>query len=220
MHDFDQCVVEVIPRLRRYALSLTRNASLADDLVQETLLRALSRRHLFVPGTNLRAWLFTILHNLYVNVIRRSARAGTNIDIDDAAEMLTTRTYERAGLELKETQEALATLPKEQQQAIILVGVEGLSYDQAAHVSVVPVGTVRSRLSRGRAALNRIINPNPSPGGRPRDLRLRQEYERATIRLKDKGLVLSRPNIADELKKGREGVKSFTGRNVKFSKAS
>jgi RNA polymerase sigma-70 factor (ECF subfamily) len=157
MSDFHGHLEEQIPRLRRYARALTRDASRADDLVQDTLVRALAKQHLWQAGTNLRAWLFTLMHNQHVNDVRRSSREGSNIDITDMATALVATTDPTASRQLRELERALAQLPLEQREAILLVGMEGLRYDEAAAVLQVPIGTVRSRLSRGRDALRKLM---------------------------------------------------------------
>src|SRR5437870_7726488 len=122
MSDFARLLEAEIPRLRRYARALTRDVARADDLVQSCLTRAVAKQHLWQPGTDLRAWLFTILHNQHVNDVRRSAREGNNINIDDvAAETLTTQSKAHVRLELRDLERALAKLGTEQRQVILLV---------------------------------------------------------------------------------------------------
>jgi RNA polymerase sigma-70 factor (ECF subfamily) len=156
LHDIEA----LIPRLRRYARSLVHDVSAADDLVQETLARGLTKQHLWQRGTDLRAWLFTILHNQYVNRIRREIRAGNPVSIEDAA--LPGRPPDQeAGLELRDLERALSQLPEEQRSVILLIGLEGLPYADVAKVLGIPVGTVRSRLSRGRSTLRRLMTAEP-----------------------------------------------------------
>src|SRR3954464_11975605 len=157
MTDFGSLVEVEIPRLRRYARALTRDVVRADDLVQNCLVRAVAKQHLWQPGTDLRAWLFTILHNQHVNEVRRSAREGNNVSIDDAAPMLTTPSNAFDAVQLRDLEAAMARLPEEQRQAILLVGLEGLPYEEVAAILKVPVGTIRSRLSRGRDQLRRLM---------------------------------------------------------------
>ena len=157
MSEFNGLVEQEIPRLRRYARALTRSADRADDLVQETLLRAISKSHLWQTGTDIRAWLFTIMHNHYVNMVRRAMRDEATVDIDQMSSALVAVTDPTASSQLRELDQALARLPGEQREVILLVGLEGMSYDAAAKVLSVPVGTVRSRLSRGRDALRRVM---------------------------------------------------------------
>ena len=150
-----------IPRLRRYARALTRDVTAADDLVQDCLTRALGKLHLWQKGTDLRAWLFTILHNQYVNYVRRSVREGAAVGLSDGEPLLTRAPQQGQRLELRDLERAIAKLPEEQQSAILLVGLEGMHYDEVAAVLGVPVGTIRSRLSRGREALRRLVGIDP-----------------------------------------------------------
>jgi RNA polymerase sigma-70 factor, ECF subfamily len=162
MADIRPRIVAEIPRLRRYARALTHNTTAADDLVQDCLTRALSKIHLWQDGTNLRAWLFTILHNQYVNEVRRSVRAGTVVSLSDTEpepEPALTRAPDQGKrLELRDLERALAKLPEEQRSALLLAGIEGMQYEEVAAVLDVPLGTIRSRLSRGRAALRQLMS--------------------------------------------------------------
>jgi RNA polymerase sigma-70 factor, ECF subfamily len=152
------CLLESeIPRLRRYARALTRDGSRADDLVQSSLVRAIAKQHLWQPGTDLRAWLFTILHNLHVNDVRRGVREGAMIPIEDAALPLTVDATAGNSLQLRDLERALARLPEEQRQVILLVGLEGMRYEEVARILGIPIGTVRSRLSRGRETLRVLM---------------------------------------------------------------
>ena len=158
MSDFGRLLEEQIPRLRRYARALTRNhACDADDLVQATLVRALDKQHLFQPGTDLRAWLFTLLHNQHVNDVRKEMKWGNSVDVDDLSGGLVAIADTSARRQLGELDEAIEKLPVEQRQVILLVGLEGMSYEEVATILGVPIGTVRSRLSRGRSALRRLM---------------------------------------------------------------
>jgi RNA polymerase sigma-70 factor (ECF subfamily) len=167
MSEFESLVEREIPRLRRYARALTRNAERADDLVQETLLRAISKGHLWQMGTDMRAWLFTIMHNQHVNLVRRAIRDETAIDIEQLSTSLVATSDPTASRQLRELERALGCLPEEQRAVILLVGLEGMSYAAAAQILNVPVGTVRSRLSRGRDALRRLLDlPAKTPEAR------------------------------------------------------
>jgi RNA polymerase sigma-70 factor, ECF subfamily len=166
-----------IPRLRRYARALTRDAIAADDLVQETLTRGLAKQRLWVKGTDLRAWLFTIMHNQYVNIVRRSVREGSAVAISETEPALIHAPSQIGSLELRDLDRALAKLPDEQRSVILLVGLEGMRYDAVAEIVGVPVGTVRSRLSRGREALRLLMGIIPDERAvmaRPRPPRARQ----------------------------------------------
>ena len=152
------CLIEQeIPRLRRYARALTRNADRADDLVQDTLTRAIAKAHLWQPGTDIRAWLFTIMHNQNVNEVRRAIRDHANVDVDECAKLVAT-TDPTASRQLRELERALAQMLEEQRQVVLLVGLEGMSYEDAAAILNVPIGTIRSRLSRGRDVLRKLLD--------------------------------------------------------------
>jgi RNA polymerase sigma-70 factor (ECF subfamily) len=159
--DIHRSIEAEIPRLRRYARALTRDAIAADDLVQDCLARALGKLHLWQEGTDLRAWLFTILHNQYVNHVRRSVREGSSVGLSESEPLLTRAPHQGKRLELRDLERAIAKLPEEQRAVILLVGLEGMRYEEVAAVLDVPVGTVRSRLSRGREALRRLIGLVP-----------------------------------------------------------
>jgi RNA polymerase sigma-70 factor, ECF subfamily len=158
MSDFHRQIEEQIPRLRRYARALTRNPDPADDLLQDTLVRALAKQHLWQPGTNLRAWLFTLMHHQNINAIRRNKPPKSSVDIDDTAIALTAVNDTQAASKLAELDRALGKLPQNQRAVILLIGLEGMSYEEAAAVLPVAIGTIRSRLSRGREALRRLID--------------------------------------------------------------
>ena len=156
MNDFAPLLEEQIPRLRRYARALTHDVTRADDLVQSCLVRAIAKQHLWERGTNLRAWLFTILHNQHVNDVRHSVREGNTVELDEAPQ-LTVQGNAIVSLELRDLESAIGKLPPEQRQVILLVGLEGMAYEDVATVLDIPVGTVRSRLSRGRDQLRRLM---------------------------------------------------------------
>ncbi len=159
MNEFGRLLEKEIPRLRRYAFALTRNMSRADDLVQDTLVRAIAKQHCWQWGTNLRAWLFTIMHNQNVNGVRRCAREGIIVEVDDTWPVLTTATdAPTAALSLRDLDRALAQIPEERRQVILLIGLEGASYEEAATILDVPLGTIRSRLSRGRESLRTLMD--------------------------------------------------------------
>jgi len=143
--------------LRRYARALTHDSSRADDLIQDTLVRALAKQHLYQDGTNLRAWLFTLMHNQHVNNARRNVREDNSLDVDTVAAHLVAVTDPTASRQLRELDEAIGKLAMEQRQVILLIGLEGMSYEETAAILDVPIGTVRSRLSRGREALRRLM---------------------------------------------------------------
>jgi RNA polymerase sigma-70 factor (ECF subfamily) len=160
--DFRTMVEAEIPGLRRYARALIRrDVSAADDLVQDTLTRGLLKQHLWVEGTSLRAWLFTIMHNQYVNIVRRAVREGAVVVVSETEPSLTCVPSQEKVLELRDLNRALGQISGEQRAVILLVGLEGLPYDEVAEIIGVPVGTVRSRLSRGREALRQLVGSVP-----------------------------------------------------------
>lgn len=157
VNDFGRLLEQEIPRLKRYARALTRDSARADDLMQSALERALTKQHLWESGTNLRAWLFTILHNQHVNDVRRSAREGQGVAVEEVEPTLTTVGRQYDTLMLRDLERFLGQLPEEQRQVILLVGLEGMEYEAAAGILGVPIGTVRSRISRGRAMLRLLM---------------------------------------------------------------
>ena len=163
MSEFHRLIEQQIPRLRRYARALTRNRDRADDLVQDTLSRALDKQHLWQPGTNLGAWLFTIMHNQNVTNVRRDARKSAAVDIERVSPTLPATTDPSASRKVVELDRALARLPLGQRQVILLVGLEGMSYEDTAGILSIPVGTVRSRLSRGRDTLRQLLDVEERP---------------------------------------------------------
>ena len=155
MPDIEQSVEQHIPRLRRYARALTGDRAAADDLVQDTLERALSRFHLWRRGSDLRAWLFTIMHNIFVNQARSRMRYPHDALDESAAEALHYR--EPDWTDLRDIGGALERLPVEQRTVVLLVGLEQFTYEEAARVLQVPIGTVMSRLSRGRERMRALL---------------------------------------------------------------
>ena len=151
-----------VPALRRYARALTRSADLADDLVQDCLERAISRRGLFRPSGPVRAWLFTILLNLHRNALRASHRRGEIVDFDTIPEP-STPAPQPGHIALAEMARAIDTLPLEQKEALLLVTLEGLAYSEAADILKIPQGTLMSRLGRARAALRTLTGTPVEP---------------------------------------------------------
>jgi RNA polymerase sigma-70 factor (ECF subfamily) len=150
-------VVEQIPALRAFAWSVSRNGPDADDLVQETLIKAWRHRERFTPGTNLRAWLFTILRNTHYTNLNRRRREVRDED-DHYARLLETEPNQEWGAALGALRTALDQLPGEQREALILVGGAGLSYEEAADICACAVGTVKSRVNRARARLVKLLD--------------------------------------------------------------
>ncbi len=147
-----------LPRLRRYARALLRDPGAADDLVQDCLERALSRLHQFRSGTNMRAWLFTIMHGIHVNAVRKGIRAANPHSLDpNTVDCHSTPPAQGHGLAMRELADALDRISDEQREVLLLVALEGMTYREAAEILDVPVGTVMSRLARGRARLRGLM---------------------------------------------------------------
>jgi len=153
-----ELIVAQIPALRRYARALTGDTWAADDLVQDTLERACNKWRLWLVGSNLRAWLFSVMHNLFVNQLRQSPRVRQPalLDIDDLADDLPAPATNPD--QLLDLQRCLLRLPPEQREVLLLVSMEDMSYAEVAKVTGVPLGTVMSRLSRARARLQAMFN--------------------------------------------------------------
>jgi len=151
-------VEALIPRLRRFARALTGSREAADDLTQDTLERAWAKRELWQAGTNLRAWLFAVMHGVFVNNARR-LRPTESLDVlaEAGNERADDSAAAESALAVRQLREALLRLPDDQRQVVLLVGLEQLSYAEAAEVLGVPIGTVMSRLSRGRERLRQLL---------------------------------------------------------------
>jgi RNA polymerase sigma-70 factor (ECF subfamily) len=148
-------IIEHIPRLRRYARALVGDRYIADDLVQDTLERAWNKFYLWRPGSDLRAWLFTIMHNVFVNQARRRG-----YEIEQTVEEMpavAVRGTQTLQLELQDVDRALRVLPAEQREVVLLVAVEELSYKEVSRALDVPIGTVMSRLSRARERMRHVL---------------------------------------------------------------
>lgn len=143
-----------IPRLRRYARALTGDSHRADDLVQDTLERALAKFHLWRRGSDMRAWMFTIMHNVFVNQLKQRRE----LALDEVTEAGLEGAPRSDPLELRDLDAALRCLPPEQREVLLLVGLEQFSYAEASQALGVPVGTVMSRLSRGRERLHVLMS--------------------------------------------------------------
>lgn len=152
-------IVERLPNLRAFARSIAGDPSKADDLVQETIVKALANLHSFEIGTNLTAWLFTILRNHYYSEVRRLWR-----EVEDAdgvyAARLVSQPRQLDQVELNDFQAALALLPVEQREALILVGASGFAYEDAARICGCAVGTIKSRVNRARVRLTEMLDPD------------------------------------------------------------
>ena len=164
LDDFGAQAATFIPRLRRYARALTGDALLADDLVQDTLERALVKRHLWRQGSDLRAWMFTIMHNVFVNQIRARA-ADAAVALDAEAYDVAARSSPVDLLEVGDIDAAIRRLPGEQREVLLLVALEQLSYGETAQALGIPVGTVMSRLYRARERLRALLSGEAAAGG-------------------------------------------------------
>lgn len=153
-------LMEHVPRLRRYARALITNRDLADDLVQDTLERALRNTALFKAGTDMRAWLFTIMHNVHVNQVRTASGRAVHVSVDDdefAERQFAVHGDHSKALEVRDLDYALQRLPIDQREVVLLIGLEGMSYTDVALTLEIPLGTVMSRLSRGRERLRALM---------------------------------------------------------------
>lgn len=160
--DFRDQLGEVIPHLRAFGRSLSGNRDTADDLVQETLLKAWAARARFHAGTSMRAWTFTILRNLFLSQMRRARFKGEWDDLT-AERSLAAPASQDGSVDLSDLQRALMMLPQNQREALILVGAGGFAYEEAADICGVAVGTIKSRVARGRVALEEIMTGDVLP---------------------------------------------------------
>jgi RNA polymerase sigma-70 factor (ECF subfamily) len=153
---FKSDLLSAIPSLRAFGMSLSQNADKADDLVQETLVKAWDKQSSFQPGTNLKAWLFTILRNEFYSQMRKRGR-----EVQDSDGIMTGKLAvhpsQHGMLDLKDFRAALETLPEDQREAIILIGASGFSYEETAEICGCAVGTIKSRVNRARTRLQDIL---------------------------------------------------------------
>ena len=163
MDDFGRLIEQEVPRLRRYAHALVRDPERADDLVQDCLERAWRKSHLWVRRTNLRGWLMTILHNLYANAARKHSNSPTLVSLDDATQSPSSPATQTEELNALAVREALQTLPAEQQQVLLLVGMEQMQYAEVAALLKIPIGTVMSRLFRARERMRVLLAESSRP---------------------------------------------------------
>jgi len=147
-------LVELIPRLRRYARALVGDRAAADDLVQDTLERAWAKLHLYRRGTDLRAWLFTVMHNVHVNKVRATRATDT---LEDEMPELAQRASQGDALMVRDLDRSISRLPAEQRSVLLLVTLEDMSYEEVARTLGIPIGTVMSRLSRAREKLRAMM---------------------------------------------------------------
>jgi len=152
-----KAILSAVPSLRAFAISLCGNVDRADDLVQETLLRAIANINSFQPGTNMSAWLFTILRNHFRSEYRKRRR-----EVEDSegryADSLKSQPEQYGRVEFREFREALNRLPADQREALVLVGASGFSYEEAAHICGCAVGTIKSRVNRARTRLAELMS--------------------------------------------------------------
>ena len=160
--EFKKQLAQVIPHLRAFGRSLSGSRDLADDLVQETLLKAWAARQRFQAGTNMRAWTFIILRNLYLSQMRRARFKGEWDDLV-ADRILAAPASQDRHVEMADMQRALLHLPQPQREALILVGAGGFAYEEAAEICNVAVGTIKSRVARGRVALEALMSEGKLP---------------------------------------------------------
>lgn len=155
--EFKQELTALIPHLRAFSRSLCGNATLADDVAQDALLKAWNARERFIPGSNLKAWTFTILRNQFYSIKRRSWRA-TSLEPEVAEQTIVANSDAEQSMHLNDLRRGLDMLKDDQREAIILIGASGLSYEEAAEICHCAVGTIKSRVSRARKALETIMN--------------------------------------------------------------
>lgn len=158
--DFRDLLVAIIPSLRAFARGLCGNRDLADDMVQDAMTRAWAARESFAPGSNFRAWIFMILRNHYYTTLRKNARVAS-WDPELAERVLVAGPTQYDRLNVQDVQAALLKLPAEQREVLLLIGANGVSYEEAADIMGCAVGTIKSRLARGRVALAALIDGPP-----------------------------------------------------------
>jgi RNA polymerase sigma-70 factor (ECF subfamily) len=160
---FSQLLIDAIPRLRRYARSLLGDAQQAEDLVQDCLDRAWSRMAQWQADSNMRAWLFTIMHNLYVNQVRRDSRQNDWESLANGEPVDRSRQAQDRAMDLRDLEKGLARLSDNQREVLMLVCLEGMTYEQVGEILGIPTGTVMSRLHRAREELRRWLRGEDSP---------------------------------------------------------
>lgn len=177
--EFRDQLVAIIPSLRAFARGLCGNRDLADDMVQDAMTRAWAARQSFTTGSNFRAWIFMILRNHYYSTLRKNARIAS-WDPEVAERVLVTGPAQQDGLNVQDVQAALLKLPAEQREVLLLIGANGVSYEEAAEIMGCAIGTIKSRLARGRAALTALIE-GPSDGQETQSNKLRSSGRRLKL---------------------------------------
>jgi len=155
-YNFKREMLAALPNLRAFAISLIRSRDRADDLVQDTIMKAWAKQESFQPGTNMRAWLVTILRNEFYSQIRKSGREGQDTD-GVYTSRLSVPPEQHGSVDLQDFRTALAKLPDDQREAILLIGASGFAYEEAAEICGCPVGTIKSRVSRARLRLQELL---------------------------------------------------------------
>jgi RNA polymerase sigma-70 factor, ECF subfamily len=171
---FKADLIELLPSLRAFARSLARNPAQADDLVQDTLVKALANVERFEPGTNLRAWLFTILRNHYYSQLRKTKREVEDVEGRFAAR-LASRPEQDGSVDLEDFKAAFAQLAPDHREVLTLVGASGCSYEEAAQICGCAVGTIKSRVNRARKKLTDLLGLEPTDGMIPGESSLHQD---------------------------------------------
>lgn len=168
-HDFKRDMLATLPNLRAFAVSLVGDRNNADDLVQETVMRAWAKQDKFQPGTNIKAWLFTILRNEFYSRMRKRGR-----EVQDSegvfTQQLASAPQQLGALDFEDFKSALSKLPDDQREAIILIGASGFSYEEAAEMCGCAVGTIKSRVSRARSCLQELLDVSGSADFGPDEL--------------------------------------------------
>jgi RNA polymerase sigma-70 factor (ECF subfamily) len=172
---FRDQLVALLPSLRAFARGLCRHREMADDLAQDTMMRAWSARGSYTQGSNFRAWMFMIMRNQFYTTLRKNSRM-TSLDPEVAERVLISAPAQQDGINVDDVAKALQKLPAEQREVLLLVGANGVSYEEASQIIGCAMGTVKSRLARGRAALALLID-GPADGAlaaTPREAQVRQ----------------------------------------------
>lgn len=166
--EFTRALLGAVPSLRAFAISLTGRVDMADDLVQDTMMRAWANAESFSAGTNIKAWLFTILRNVFISQYRKRRREVQDVDGELAAG-LSSAAAQEGKVALDDMRAALEQLPDDQREAVLLVGASGFSYEEAAEIAGCAVGTIKSRVNRGRNRLAQIMYGENAENGRGGD---------------------------------------------------